>query len=127
MPFKEIGKKIFSGKGYSGSRKVEKLEVKPSKRDTEESRKRGKLIVEGSKTLNSIRRTNKDTLDKLEDITEKTNVISKKIKGEEMTPSKKFDDIEKTMTDLETGKVEKYAKGGLVKKGLPRLAKRGWK
>ena len=127
MPFKQIGKKIFSGKGYSGSRKVEKLEVKPSKRDTEESRKRGKLIVEGSKTLNSIRRTNKDTLDKLEEITEKTNVISKKIKGEEMTPSKKFDDIEKTMTDLETGKVEKYAKGGLVKKGLPRLAKRGWK
>ena len=127
MPFKEIGKKIFSGKGYSGSRKVEKLEVKPSKRDTEESRKRGKLIVEGSKTLNSIRRTNKDTLDKLEDITEKTNVISKKIKGEEMTPSKKFDDIEKTMTDLETGKVEKYAKGGLVKKGFPRIAKKGWK
>ena len=127
MPFKEIGKKIFSGKGYSGSRKVEKLEVKPSKRDTEESRKRGKLIVEGSKTLNSIRRTNKDTLDKLEDITEKTNVISKKIKGEEMTPSKKFDDIEKTVTDFETGEVEKYAKGGLVKKGLPRLAKRGWK
>ena len=127
MPFKQIGKKIFSGKGYSGSRKVEKLEVKPSKRDTEESRKRGKLIVEGSKTLNSIRRTNKDTLDKLEEITEKTNVISKKIKGEEMTPSKKFDDIEKTMTDLETGKVEKYAKGGLVKKGFPRIAKKGWK
>jgi len=127
MPFKEIGKKIFSGKGYSGSRKVEKLEVKPSKRDTEESRKRGKLIVEGSKTLNSIRRTNKDTLDKLEDITEKTNVISKKIKGEEMTPSKKFDDIEKTITDLETGKVEKYANGGLVKKGFPRIAKKGWK
>ena len=127
MPFKKIGKKIFSGKGYSGTKKVEMLEVKPSKRDTEEKRKRGKLIVEGSKTLNSIRRTNKDTLDKLEEITEKTNVISKKIKGEEMTPSKKFDDIEKTMTDLETGEVEKYAKGGLVKKGLPRLAKRGWK
>ena len=127
MPFKQISKKIFSGKGYSGSRKVETLEVKPSKRDTEESRKRGKLIVEGSKTLNSIRRTNKDTLDKLEDITEKTNVISKKIKGEEMTPSKKFDDIEKTMTDLETGKVEKYAHGGLVKKGFPRIAKKGWK
>ncbi len=127
MPFKEIGKKIFSGKGYSGSRKVEKLEVKPSKRDTEESRKRGKLIVEGSKTLNSIRRTNKDTLDKLEEITEKTNVISKKIKGEEMTPSKKFDDIEKTVTDFETGEVEKYAKGGLVKKGFPRIAKKGWK
>jgi hypothetical protein len=127
MPFKKIGKKIFSGKGYSGTKKVEMLEVKPSKRDTEEKRKRGKLIVEGSKTLNSIRRTNKDTLDKLEDITEKTNVISKKIKGEEMTPSKKFDDIEKTMTDLETGKVEKYAKGGLVKKGFPRIAKKGWK
>ena len=127
MPFKKIGKKIFSGKGYSGTKKVEMLEVKPSKRDTEEKRKRGKLIVEGSKTLNSIRRTNKDTLDKLEDMTEKTKIISKKIKGEEIGPSKKFDDIEKTMTDLETGEVEKYAKGGLVKKGLPRLAKRGWK
>ena len=127
MPFKKIGKKIFSGKGYSGTKKVEMLEVKPSKRDTEEKRKRGKLIVQGSKTLNSIRRTNKDTLDKLEDMTEKTSIISKKIKGEEIGPSKKFDDIEKTMTDLETGEVEKYAKGGLVKKGLPRLAKRGWK
>ena len=127
MPFKKIGKKIFSGKGYSGTKKVEMLEVKPSKRDTEEKRKRGKLIVEGSKTLNSIRRTNKDTLDKLEDMTEKTKIFSKKIKGEEIGPSKMFDDIEKTMTDLETGKVEKYAKGGLVKKGLPRLAKRGWK
>ena len=127
MPFKKIGKKIFSGKGYSGTKKVEMLEVKPSKRDTEEKRKRGKLIVEGSKTLNSIRRTNKDTLDKLEDMTEKTSIISKKIKGEEISPSKKFDDIEKTMTDLETGEVEKYAKGGLVKKGLPKLAKRGWK
>ena len=127
MSFKKIGKKIFSGKGYSGTKKVEMLEVKPSKRDTEEKRKRGKLIVQGSKTLNSIRRTNKDTLDKLEDITEKTNVISKKIKGEEMTPSKKFDDIEKTITDLETGKVEKYANGGLVKKGFPRIAKKGWK
>ena len=127
MPFKKIGKKIFSGKGYSGTKKVEMLEVKPSKRDTEEKRKRGKLIVEGSKTLNSIRRTNKDTLDKLEDMTEKTKIFSKKIKGEEIGPSKMFDDIEKTMTDLETGKVEKYAKGGLVKKGLPKLAKRGWK
>ena len=127
MPFKKIGKKIFSGKGYSGTKKVEMLEVKPSKRDTEESRKRGKLIVEGSKTLNSIRRTNKDTLDKLEDMTEKTKIISKKIKGEEIGPSKKFDDIEKTMTNLETGEIEKYAKGGLVKKGLPKLAKRGWK
>ena len=127
MPFKKIGKKIFSGKGYSGTKKVEMLEVKPSKRDTEEKRKRGKLIVEGSKTLNSIRRTNKDTLDKLEDMTEKTKIFSKKIKGEEIGPSKKFDDIEKTMTDLETGEVEKYAKGGLVKKGLPKLAKRGWK
>ena len=125
MPFKKIGKKIFSGKGYSGTKKVEMLEVKPSKRDTEEKRKRGKLIVQGSKTLNSIRRTNKDTLDKLEDMTEKTSIISKKIKGEEIGPSKKFDDIEKTMTDLETGEVEKYAKGGLVKRGLPKLAKRG--
>ena len=127
MPFKKVGKKIFSGKGYSGSKKVEMLEVKPSKRDTEEKRKRGKLLIEGSKTLNSIRRTNKDTLDKLKDITEKTGIVSKKIKGEEIGPSKKFDDIEKTVTDFETGEVEKYAKGGLVKKGLPKLAKRGWK
>ena len=127
MPFKKIGKKIFSGKGYSGTKKVEMLEVKPSKRDTEEKRKRGKLIVEGSKTLNSIRRTNKDTLEKLEDITEKTGIVSKQIRGEEIGPSKMFDDIEKTVTNLETGEVEKYAKGGLVKKGLPRLAKRGWK
>ena len=127
MPFKKIGKKIFSGKGYSGTKKVEMLEVKPSKRDTEEKRKRGKLLIEGSKTLNSIRRTNKDTLDKLKDITEKTGIVSKKIKGEEIGPSKMFDDIEKTMTDLETGEVEKYAKGGLVKSGLPKLAKKGWK
>jgi len=127
MPFKKIGKKIFSGKGYSGTKKVEMLEVKPSKRDTEEKRKRGKLLIEGSKTLNSIRRTNKDTLDKLKDITEKTGIVSKKIKGEERGPSKKFDDIEKTVTDLETGEVEKYASGGLVKKGLPKLAKKGWK
>ena len=127
MPFKKVGKKIFSGKGYSGTKKVEMLEVKPSKRDTEEKRKRGKLLIEGSKTLNSIRRTNKDTLDKLKDITEKTGIVSKKIKGEEIGPSKMFDDIEKTMTDLETGEVEKYASGGLVKKGLPKLAKKGWK
>ena len=127
MPFKKIGKKIFSGKGYSGTKKVEMLEVKPSKRDTEEKRKRGKLLIEGSKTLNSIRRTNKDTLDKLKDITEKTGIVSKKIKGEEIGPSKMFDDIEKTVTDLKTGEVEKYASGGLVKKGLPKLAKKGWK
>ena len=127
MPFKKIGKKIFSGKGYSGTKKVEMLEVKPSKRDTEEKRKRGKLLIEGSKTLNSIRRTNKDTLDKLKDITEKTGIVSKKIKGEEIGPSKMFDDIEKTVTDFETGEVEKYAKGGLVKKGFPKLAKKGWK
>ena len=38
-----------------------------------------------------------------------------------------FDDIEKTVTDLETGQVEKYAKGGLVKKGFPKLTKKGWK
>ena len=120
MPFKKISKKIFSGKGYSGSKKVEMLEVKPSKRDTEEKRKRGKLLIEGSKTLNSIRRTNKDTLDKLKDITEKTGVVSKKIKGEEIGPSKMFDDIEKTVTDFETGEVEKYAKGGLVKKDIAR-------
>jgi len=133
MPFKQVGKKIFSGKGYSGTKKVEMLEVKPSKRDTEKSRKRGKLIVEGSKALNSIRRTNKDTLDKLEDITEKTKIVSKKIKGEKIGPSKKFDDKEKTITELETGAVEKYAKGGSVKKnkgglmrGIPKIAMRGF-
>ena len=41
MPFKKIGKKIFSGKGYSGTKKVEMLEVNPSDRSTKEKRRRG--------------------------------------------------------------------------------------
>jgi hypothetical protein len=43
MPFKKIGKKIFSGKGYSGKKgKVEMLEVKPADRSTKEKRQIGK-------------------------------------------------------------------------------------
>jgi hypothetical protein len=39
MPFKKIGKKIFSGKGYSGKKgKVEMLEVKPADRSTKEKK-----------------------------------------------------------------------------------------
>ena len=119
--------KKLLGKLLSKRRPVEMLTVKPSIRDTEESRKRGKVLVEGSKKLNLIRRTNKDTLDKLKEMEETIDIAGKKIKGEEITPSKKFDDIEKTVTDLETGEVEKYASGGLVKKGFPKIAKKGWK
>ena len=121
--------KKLLGKLFSSSKRrpIEMLTVNPADRSTKAKREIGDAIVQGNKTLNAIRRTNKDTLDKLEDMTEKTKIFSKKIKGEEIGPSKMFDDIEKTMTDLETGEVEKYAHGGLVKKGLPRLAKRGWK
>ena len=63
----------------------------------------------------------------VEDIKDTTESYSRKITGEEVKPSKMFDDIEKTVTDLETGQVEKYAKGGLVKKGFPKIAKKGWK
>jgi hypothetical protein len=81
------------------------------------------LLFKETKTLNAIRRTNKDTLDKLKEMEETIDIAGKKIKGEEIKPSKKFDDIEKTVTDLETGEVEKYAEGGLVKKGFPKIAK----
>ena len=58
---------------------------------------------------------------------ETINIAGKKIRGEEIEPSKMFDDIEKTMTNLETGEIEKYASGGMVKKGFPKIAKKGWK
>ena len=116
--------KKLLGKLLSKRRPVEMLTVKPSIRDTEESRKRGKVLVEGSKKLNLIRRTNKDTLDKLKEMEETINIAGKKIKGEEIKPSKMFDDIEKTMTNLETGEIEKYASGGMVKKGFPKIAKK---
>jgi hypothetical protein len=119
--------KKLLGKLLSKRRPVEMLTVNPADRSTKEKRQIGKAIVGMNNRLNKIRRDNKDTLDKLEDITEKTGILGKTIKGEEITPSKRFDDIEKTVTDLETGEVEKYASGGLVKKGFPKIAKKGWK
>ena len=123
MVKKLLGKLLSSSK----RRPIEMLTVNPADRSTKDKRTMGKAIVGMNIRLNKIRRDNKDTLDKLEDITEKTGIIGKKIRGEEIKPSKMFDDIEKTVTDLETGEVEKYSKGGLVKKGFPKLAKKGWK
>ena len=123
MVKKLLGKLLSSSK----RRPVEMLTVNPADRSTKDKRTMGKAIVGMNIRLNKIRRDNKDTLDKLEDITEKTGIIGKKIRGEEIKPSKMFDDIEKTVTDLETGEIEKYATGGLVKKGFPKIAKKGWK
>jgi hypothetical protein len=123
----EIGKKIFSGKGFSGKKgTVEMLEVKPADRSTEELRKIGKAKVSLSNTLKNLTRGSKKNNDLVEEIEDVVGKYSRKITGDEVKPSKKFDDIEKTVTDLETGEVEKFAKGGLIK-GLPKLAKRGWK
>ena len=119
--------KKLLGKLLSKRRPVEMLTVKPADRSTKDKRTMGKAIVGMNIRLNKIRRDNKDTLEKLEDITEKTGILGKKLKGEEIGPSKMFDDIEKTMTNLETGEIEKYASGGLVKKGFPKIAKKGWK
>ena len=123
MVKKLLGKLLSSSK----RRPIEMLTVNPADRSTKDKRTMGKAIVGMNIRLNKIRRDNKDTLDKLEDITEKTGIIGKKIRGEEIKPSKMFDDIEKTVTDLETGEIEKYATGGLVKKGFPKIAKKGWK
>ena len=116
--------KKLLGKLLSKRRPIEMLTVKPADRSTKAKREMGDVIVQGSKTLNAIRRTNKDTLDKLKEMEETIDIAGKKIKGEEITPSKKFDDIEKTVTDLETGEVEKYASGGLVKKVFLKLLKK---
>jgi hypothetical protein len=131
MPFKKIGKKIFSGKGYSGNKKVEMIQPKPADRSTSGKRAIGKYLTTQSKTKNLLRQISKESddymkeLDTLED--SNTRMIERLEGKGERGPSKKFDDIEKTVTDFETGKIEKYAKGGLVKKGLPKLAKKGWK
>ena len=128
MPFKKIGKKIFSGKGYSGKKgKVEMLEVKPADRSTKEKRQIGQINILSSKIKNNMLQGKKEREDATEEILNLTGSYARKARGEDIKPSKKFDDIEKTVTDLETGEVEKYAKGGLVKKGLPKLAKKGWK
>ena len=119
--------KKLLGKLLSKRRPVEMLTVNPADRSTKEKRAMGKAIVGANNRLNKIIRDNKDTLDKLEDVKEKTEILGKKLKGEEIGPSKIFDDIEKTVTDLETGEIEKYASGGLVKKGFPKIAKKGWK
>jgi hypothetical protein len=128
MSFKKIGKKIFSGKGYSGKKgKVEMLEVKPADRSTKAKRQIGQINILSSKIKNNMLQGKKEREDATEEILNLTGSYARKARGENIKPSKKFDDIEKTVTDLETGEVEKYAKGGLVKKGLPKLAKKGWK
>ena len=137
MPFKKIGKKIFSGKGYSGTKKVEMLEVKPSKRDTKEKRARGKYLTTQVKTKNLLRQINKghdDYMKELDTLEDSNTRMIERLEGKgERGPSKKFDDIEKTVTNLETGEVEKFKKGGRVKKnkgglmrGLPKIAMRGY-
>ena len=128
MSFKKIGKKIFSGKGYSGKKgKVEMLEVKPADRSTKAKRQIGQINILSSKIKNNMLQGKKEREDATEEILNLTGSYARKARGEKIKPSKKIDDIEKTVTDLETGEVEKYAKGGLVKKGLPKLAKKGWK
>ena len=123
----KISKKIFSGKGYSGTKKVEMLEVKPADRSTKEKRQEGEIIGLQSKIKNNILQGKKERADATEEILDLTKSYTRKVREEKIKPSKKIDDIEKTVTDLETGEVEKYSKGGLVKKGFPKLAKRGWK
>ena len=128
MPFKKVGKKIFSGKGYSGKKsKVEMLEVKPADRSTKEKRQIGKILTLQSKIKNNLLQGAKERKDATEEILDMTGSYARKARGENIKPVKKIDDIEKEITNLETGEVEKYAKGGLVKKGLPKLAKKGWK
>ena len=119
--------KKLLGKLLSKRRPIEMLEVKPADRSTPLKRQIGEANVRTSNLLNKIRRTNKESLDLIEEIKETSSKFKRKSLGEEIKPSKEIDDIEKTITDLETGEVEKYAKGGMVKKGFPKLAKKGWK
>ena len=124
----KISKKIFSGKGYSGKKgTVEMLEVKPADRSTKEKRQIGEILTLQSKIKNNLLQGKKEREDATEEILNLTGSYARKVRGEDIKPIKKIDDIEKTVTDLETGEVEKYSKGGLVKKGFPKLAKRGWK
>ena len=127
MPFKKVGKKIFSGKGYSGTKKVEMLEVKPADRSTKEKRQIGKILTLQSKIKNNLLQGAKERKDATEEILDMTGSYARKARGEDIKPVKKIDDIEKEITNLETGEVEKYASGGMVKKGFPKLAKKGWK
>ena len=119
--------KKLLGKLLSKRRPIEMLTVKPADRSTKELRQVGEANVKMSNFLNRMKRTAKGNEDLIEEIKEQTSKIKREITGEEIKPSKKIDDIEKTITDLETGEVEKYAKGGMVKKGFPKLAKKGWK
>ena len=121
MPFKKIGKKIFSGKGYSGKKgKVEMLEVKLADRSTKEKRQIGQILTLQSKIKNNLLQGAKERKDATEEILDMTGSYARKARGEDIKPIKKIDDIEKEITNLETGEVEKYAKGGLVKKGIAR-------
>jgi hypothetical protein len=121
-----VVKKLL-GKLLSKRRPVEMLTVKPADRSTPLKRQLGEANVRMSNLLNKMRRTAKGNEDLIEEIKEKTSKVKREITGEEITPSKEFDDIEKTVKDLETGEVEKYAKGGMVKKGFPKIAKKGWR
>jgi len=119
--------KKLLGQLLSKRRPVEMLTVKPADRSTPLKKQIGEANVRLSNMLNKLRRTEKEGKELIEDIKNTTESYSRKITGEEVKPSKKIDDIEKTITDLETGEVEKYASGGLVKKGFPKLTKKGWK
>ena len=119
--------KKLLGKLLSKQKPVEMLTVKPANRSTKELRQIGEANVRMSNLLNKMRRTDKENKDLLEEIKETSSKFRREITGEEIKPSKKIDDIEKTVTDLETGEIEKYATGGLVKKGFPKIAKKGWK
>ena len=120
MPFKKVGKKIFSGKGYSGSKKVEMIQPKPADRSTKSKRQIGEINVLSSKIKNNLLQGAKERKDATEEILDMTGSYARKARGEDIKPVKKIDDIEKEITNLETGEVEKYAKGGLVKKGIAR-------
>ena len=119
--------KKLLGQLLSKRRPVEMLTVKPADRSTPLKKQIGEANVRLSNMLNKLRRAEKEGKELIEDIKDTTESYSRKITGEEVKPSKKIDDIEKTITDLKTGEVEKYASGGLVKKGFPKIAKKGWK
>ena len=117
MPFKKIGKKIFSGKGYSGKKgKIEMLEVKPADRSTKEKRQIGKILTLQSKIKNNLLQGAKERKDATEEILDMTGSYARKARGEDIKPIKKIDDIKKEITNLETGEVENMQKVDLLKR-----------
>ena len=82
MPFKKVGKKIFSGKGYSGKKgKVEMLEVKPADRSTKEKRQIGKILTLQSKIKNNLLQGAKERKDATEEILDMTGSYARKARG----------------------------------------------